>query len=248
MANVNVKPIIPQPFRLTWPLTADQLEKIDQMFEILFKQARYLKTGVQGASAAIASAPSSAAVAMLTADDTWASEYPMMVPGPVGATGVQGQQGPPGMDGLDAEAIIQVRPGPDYSEGTWTPTIGGSDGQSGQVYTLQKGSFVKIGQLVIATFTVTLSTLGTITTNAQIQGLPFVVQNDVASLSGACALGFSTLTTTWVNMHLTPIINTTTANLVGSKIAAVTNMTNAVQADLAATTSLNGTIIYKALA
>src|SRR5689334_3549832 len=54
----------------------------------------------------------------------------------------------------------------DYEEGTWTPGIGGSGGQSGQAYSIQVGSYVKIGKRVFADFTITLSTLGTVTGNA----------------------------------------------------------------------------------
>ena len=43
----------PQPFRLQWPWTADQVEKTDQMFEILFKQTRVLKDSVQTASSTV---------------------------------------------------------------------------------------------------------------------------------------------------------------------------------------------------
>src|SRR6478736_6315612 len=61
----------------------------------------------------------------------------------------------------------------DYEEGSWTPTITGSGGASGQAYTNQVGRYIKVGKLVTCWGRVTLSTLGTVTTDALIGGLPF---------------------------------------------------------------------------
>lgn len=63
----------------------------------------------------------------------------------------------------------------DYEEGSWTPIIGGSSGQSGQSYGAASwGRYVKIGELVTLNFQVVLTTKGTISgTYAQIQGFPF---------------------------------------------------------------------------
>jgi len=64
----------------------------------------------------------------------------------------------------------------DYEEGTWTPVIGGAGGNGSQSYSVQMGSYVKIGQFVYASFNVTLSNKGAGITGAlQIQGLPFTV-------------------------------------------------------------------------
>lgn len=61
----------------------------------------------------------------------------------------------------------------DYEEGTWTPVIGGTGGESGQTYSGQYGKYIKIGKLVHAQFYVTLSAKGTITNYLTIKGLPF---------------------------------------------------------------------------
>jgi hypothetical protein len=86
----NVRPIIAQPFRLQYPLNADQVEKIDQMFEILFKQARSLKAGVTAASTA-ASTATSAVAGILAATDGDANDGIMIpIPGPTGPAGPAG--------------------------------------------------------------------------------------------------------------------------------------------------------------
>jgi len=61
----------------------------------------------------------------------------------------------------------------DYEEGNWTPVFSGSGGTSGQSYSQQVGSYVKIGQLVWCTCYIVLTNKGTITDQLQISGLPF---------------------------------------------------------------------------
>jgi hypothetical protein len=67
----------------------------------------------------------------------------------------------------------------DYEEGTWTPTIVGSGGSSGQVYNYQRGYYVKIGRLVYVSVDVSLATAGTNSGSyAWIAGFPFTSSND----------------------------------------------------------------------
>jgi len=61
----------------------------------------------------------------------------------------------------------------DYEEGTWTPTLSGTGGATGQSYGVQTGTYTKIGTVVTVSFDVRLSTLGTISGQAVIGGLPF---------------------------------------------------------------------------
>jgi hypothetical protein len=77
----------------------------------------------------------------------------------------------------------------DYEEGTWTPVLGGSVDVSGQSYTVQEGTYTKVGRQVTATFYIILPTKGTITGNLIISGLP------VASLAGSR----SAISTSYVN-------------------------------------------------
>ena len=61
----------------------------------------------------------------------------------------------------------------DYEEGSWTPTLSGTGGAAGQSYSIQNGLYTKIGNVVTVSFDVRLSTLGTISGQAVIGGLPF---------------------------------------------------------------------------
>ena len=55
----------------------------------------------------------------------------------------------------------------DYEEGTWTPTVGGT-----ATYSVQKGSYTKIGKIVFIYGEMLISSIGTGTTNF-LSGLPF---------------------------------------------------------------------------
>ena len=135
----------------------------------------------------------------------------------------------------------------DYEEGSWTPAIGGSGGQSGQAYTTQVGKYIKKGKEVTAYFQVRLSTLGTVTTNVQVQGFPFTAENTTDLRGPLVITHFSALTSnvTVIGGYIEP--NTTAATLTFAA-AAGTGMGTMVQADLSNTTVLVGSVTYAATA
>jgi hypothetical protein len=61
----------------------------------------------------------------------------------------------------------------DYEEGTWTPGISFGNGTTGLTYTVQTGSYTKIGRAVLLQGHVALSAKGSSTGQARITGLPF---------------------------------------------------------------------------
>ncbi len=135
----------------------------------------------------------------------------------------------------------------DYEEGTWTPVIGGSGGTSGQTYSVASGFYVKVGKLVTAQFNIVLSNKGTITTNVQIQGLPFTIEN-TAGYAPPLKIGYWTnMTSSFVFLGGQGTLNTTTATVQGAT-AAATGLTTLVTGDLSNTTSLIGEITYRATA
>jgi len=70
----------------------------------------------------------------------------------------------------------------DYEEGTWTPVLGGSTSTSGQSYSVQAGTYTKIGNTVNAHAYIALSSVGTVSgTYAYIMGFPFNVTNSNGS-------------------------------------------------------------------
>lgn len=135
----------------------------------------------------------------------------------------------------------------DYEEGTWTPTIGGGGGESGQVYSSQIGHYIKIGQMVQASCGVTLSTLGTITGQVQVKGLPFTSLNDGGAYRSVVPLFWINFTTAAVYVQGSLNEN---ATAIGFFIAtaATANMagTNLLQADLSNTSRFVLTVTYRA--
>lgn len=79
----------------------------------------------------------------------------------------------------------------DYEEGTWTPTIQDSteSDAEGQTYTVQEGTYTKIGRVVYVTAYLAITSIGTLTgtQQARINGLPFT---SIAGRGGAASFGF----------------------------------------------------------
>jgi hypothetical protein len=69
----------------------------------------------------------------------------------------------------------------DYEEGTWTPSVGGT-----ATYTVQTGTYTKVGRLVHVSVMLTINTIGTGSANS-INSLPFaisVTNNDIGAFPG----------------------------------------------------------------
>jgi hypothetical protein len=127
----------------------------------------------------------------------------------------------------------------DYEEGTWTPTAGGSSGESGQTYGERTGRYTKIGRTVFVTFDVQLTTAGSISGDAVVSGLPFAVPNvgDLSNAMGSLSLAFTTgASYTW--QGTAPQNNTSYFNIF-VKTAAATSTSN----PLGSTFFVNGTRI-----
>jgi hypothetical protein len=74
-----------------------------------------------------------------------------------------------------------------YSFGTWTPTLQGSTTGGAPTYTVQSGTWEKVGRMVTARFSVAVSALGAPAGNMQISGLPFTSVNAVND-NGGCTI------------------------------------------------------------
>jgi hypothetical protein len=71
-----------------------------------------------------------------------------------------------------------------YEQGTWTPTFFGTGTAGSPTYTVQKGSYTRVGRVVHVTGYVGISAIGGMTGNLQIGGLPFTSLN-VSGMYGA---------------------------------------------------------------
>ena len=134
----------------------------------------------------------------------------------------------------------------DYEEGVWNPIIGGSGGQSGQSYTAQNGSYVKVGSMVMCTFDVVLSNKGTITGEVQISGLPFTSANGADFRYAAPSFGlWQNLATAYVYLSGVVIDNSTRMPIRGAT-AAATALSSIATADINNNARFSGTVVYRA--
>jgi len=81
----------------------------------------------------------------------------------------------------------------DYEEGTWTPELSFGNGTTGITYDVQSGNYVKIGNSVIISCLIDLSSKGTDTGFAVIRGFPYAVGSDGATGILDTVTGFSGL-------------------------------------------------------
>ena len=99
----------------------------------------------------------------------------------------------------------------DYEEGTWTPTLEFGNSSTGITYTTQAGFYTKIGRLVTFSFRIDLSSKGSATGNAAIDGLPFTALSTAASNTGAYPTFITAgASNVWQNQQTMTIDNNTT--------------------------------------
>lgn len=132
----------------------------------------------------------------------------------------------------------------DYEEGTWTPIIGGTGGQSGQTYASQVGRYVKIGQKVHVQGYAQLSAKGTITSQVVIKGLPFTSENTTVQYA-VCTVFWQSTVTSYVSMVGLLRPNTTQVEPLALTAAAVDSVsTTLATANVGNSTGFGFTITY----
>jgi hypothetical protein len=124
----------------------------------------------------------------------------------------------------------------DYEEGTWTPTLGGNT-----TYTAQVGAYTKIGRLVVATFEVNVSSIGTGATTS-ISGLPFTSFGSPTNGMGGMVGYFTGGANSVVMITLRIDLGATTISV--ASIASASTGMNAGLAFFTNNTRILGTIVY----
>lgn len=135
----------------------------------------------------------------------------------------------------------------DYEEGTWTPVIGGVTSETGQSYTYQKGTYVKVGKLVMAACRVTLSNKGTITGAVVVKGLPFASESSLSDHIYAATVSY------WANLGTGSVSvggflrgNGTTQIEINNATAATATVTAMAAGDVSNSTTLVLSVVYVA--
>lgn len=140
----------------------------------------------------------------------------------------------------DTEAAFNKLPV--YVEGTWTPTLGGTTSATGMVYTaVTNGLYTRYGNLITALWDIQLSTLGTITGDAVVEGLPSPAVEDVAMQLGY----WDQMSTVILTMPARLVVAESRVRLYRLNVAATASYgTPLVQADFSNTSRLIGSVTY----
>lgn len=112
----------------------------------------------------------------------------------------------------------------DYEEGDWTPVLSFGGSVVGITYSLQLGSYVKIGRFVMLNGIVVLTNKGAAVGNALFTGLPFTIGNSNKFIS-SIKINFNAFTAGVIEVGLQGVINT--ASFITTKNAAGVNTTMA---------------------
>jgi hypothetical protein len=134
----------------------------------------------------------------------------------------------------------------DYEEGTWTPILGSAGATSGQTYSNQDGRYVKVGQMVMATFDLRMANKGTLNSDILIGGLPFASRAG-GYYGGGPITNWDALSTSWIYLTMRLQNNGTAVSLSG-RATAGTSISALQPADIGNSTILMGTIMYQASA
>jgi hypothetical protein len=134
-----------------------------------------------------------------------------------------------------------------YEEATFTPALAGiTTAGTGWAYTMQTGSYTRIGDRVHAQGRIILSAVSTDATGQiAITGLPFTVKNANNYFSAAVIANVLNTTTSVISFEGVTPINTSRINL-HKRTAASTSASSVVLGDLSATTSLTFQVSYVA--
>jgi hypothetical protein len=135
----------------------------------------------------------------------------------------------------------------DYKEGTWTPTVIGATSGAVTSYSYQIGYYTKIGNLVIAPFTVAVSAKGTSIVGAiTIGGLPYTSGNANANDRWVNFVSWANTTTAYISM-VTKVANNSSVATIEAITAASTSLAGSsiALANIADTTVFQGVLCYQ---
>lgn len=131
-----------------------------------------------------------------------------------------------------------------YVEGTWTPGISGSTGAPTLTYSVQRGSYTRIGNRCVLDYLVNINTYtgGSGTGDLQITGLPFTVNSNNQFPNGSCSVGNITFSGNYLETQANT--NSTVLLFVRSTTAAPA-VNIAVNSSIASSAQVSGQITFQ---
>ena len=134
----------------------------------------------------------------------------------------------------------------DYEEGTWTPTLTfATPGNLVVVYSLQNGTYTKVGRLVTATFQIVTTTFTWTTSagNCTISGYPFTVNGTYRAYGPMRWRGVTKAGYTDISVQMQPATATAVLAASGSGVAFATIV--AADMPMGGTVELLATVSYE---
>lgn len=128
---------------------------------------------------------------------------------------ILGQFGPRGDDGQDGEDFFVSIPSTQFNptSGSWTPAINFGGGATGITYSTQTGRYIKFGPFVYVEGRIILTSKGSSTGAATIEGLPFIVTNESNQFGGIYLTNFGSFNTAFAAISAYLLPGGTNANL-----------------------------------
>jgi len=129
----------------------------------------------------------------------------------------------------------------DYAEGSWTPALAFTGGTTGITYSIQSGVYTKIGRLLIMSYSIVLTSKGSSTGSARIQGFPYSLVTSGGASASHGVPRYSGLLTNWYGITL-QARDDTSAYITGVSAAGTTNATELQHTDIGNSLQISGNI------
>lgn len=146
--------------------------------------------------------------------------------------------------GLKAQSRL-IAGAPDYEDGTWTPTIAGATVAGTQTYAVQSGFYTRIGNMVIAHFTVTMTAKdGATFGNILIAGLPYE-SADGSGFAGSLNNVSNVDLNAGYSQFIIRVRPNGNSDAIMGMIGDSSSSASVTEADLTATTTIAGLLVYR---
>jgi hypothetical protein len=130
---------------------------------------------------------------------------------------------------------------------SWTPGVAFGGASVGVTYSVQAGSYVKVGQLVTAFFRIVLTSKGSSTGTLTITGLPFPIANTAAAFGGAGGMSsYNSLAS--LAGGVVPFVGAINVSVFNILQQGAANSNSLTDANLTNTSTMQGQLTYLAAA
>lgn len=131
-----------------------------------------------------------------------------------------------------------------YVEGTWTPALNFGAATTGITYGSQAGNYTRIGRAVFVQYSITLTSKGSATGNATLEGLPYTSLNSANSGNHSVIGNWTSITLDAGFTIITGQINANSTHLTINENGSNKTNTTLTNTNFANTSVLSGSCFY----